>query len=211
MAKFTVTIESRHLYTGPEERSVSELWDLNIGCHFTDDGETERDFDVTLYSDAERFTANAAYDESETVISDQASAAVTGTRTNATVFTRTAGSWTVDQLIGYYGYFYAAATPDSGSWLRITDNAASTVTISGTIPAGADSVRVSARNRFRHNVQIVPQEGLFGSFYKYKIEKKVPADGNFKFMGATLRAIPKPGIDPEFLAGLGSNSNGWSE
>jgi streptogramin lyase len=63
------------------------------------------------------------------------SSAIAGTRTSATVFTRSAGTWTVDALIGQWAFSHASGTVDTGTWLQIIDNDASTVTISGTLHA----------------------------------------------------------------------------
>jgi streptogramin lyase len=69
------------------------------------------------------------------------SAVIPGTRTSAVLFTRTAGTWAVDALIGQWAYFYDVTDYDGGTWLPIVDNAAGTITITGSIPAAADTVQ----------------------------------------------------------------------
>lgn len=62
---------------------------------------------------------------------------IAGTRTSATVFTRTAGTWVVDALIGYYLWSYKTGTPAAGEFLKIADNAAGTATIDAAYGSGA--------------------------------------------------------------------------
>ena len=91
----------------------------------------------------ERFAGNNGLGQSfPAFVNYEQSAAIAGARTSDTLFTRTAGSWVVDGLIGQWAYFYAAASYEDGAWLKITDNAAGTITVTGqVIFAGADSVK----------------------------------------------------------------------
>ena len=66
---------------------------------------------------------------------------IAGTRTSDIVFTRTAGEWTEDALIGQYAFSYAEGTPSAGTWLPIIDNDTTTLTISGTLHATGTAVR----------------------------------------------------------------------
>lgn len=68
---------------------------------------------------------------------------VAGTRTSDTIFTRTAGTWVVDALIGQYLFSYVDTAPTTGTWTVIADNTADTVTITGTLYAGANRVQIS--------------------------------------------------------------------
>ena len=68
------------------------------------------------------------------------SAEIAGTRTSATIFTRTAGTWAVDALIGQFAFSYAEGTPATGTWLPITDNDATTLTVSGALHATGTAV-----------------------------------------------------------------------
>jgi hypothetical protein len=68
--------------------------------------------------------------------------AITGTRTNDTTFTRTAGAWIVDALIDQYVFSYVDTVPATGTWLKITDNDADTITISGVLHASANRIRI---------------------------------------------------------------------
>lgn len=69
---------------------------------------------------------------------------IAGTRTSDTVFTRDAdGTWVVDALIDQYVFSYVDTDPTNGKWTKITDNDADTVTISGTLYAGANCIKIS--------------------------------------------------------------------
>jgi len=212
MGKILLEYQSRRIYPGPKEESVSELFDAVGHCNFVDDAQSDNDFDFTMTSDAERFSSAIAYDEAETVISAQAGTAIAGTRTSGSLFECAVGTTlVVDGLIGYTAGFYADTAPDTITWLTIIDNDATHVTVSGgSIPAGSTRIIVANRAAFRHNIQLVMQAGFYGTFFQYRIDKKIPLDGNFKWSGMDLRALPRPGIDPEFLAGSGSISNGWT-
>jgi hypothetical protein len=67
----------------------------------------------------------------------------------------------------------------------------------------------AGRPHFRHNVQMVPQAGEFGSFVQVDIEKTIPNDGAFKYFGFDSHHIPHPEIDPEFIMGGDTVGNGW--
>lgn len=209
MAQYSVTLQSRRLYVGPEENSVGELFDSVAYCRFKDDAENNKDFDITLKSDAERLENVTAYDTGETVVSNIKGTAVSGTRTGDTTFQRDSGTWDVDALISWWAFCYENGAEADGSWLRINDNTADTIVIDGDLPDGCDRIKLSARPKFRHSIQIVPQEGFWGSFFQYTVEKVVPTDGYFRWSRFEGRAIPRPGIDPEFLAGAGSNEYAW--
>ena len=71
------------------------------------------------------------------------SVAVTGTRTSDTVFTRSAGVWIEDILIGQYAFSYVAADWDWGVWLPITDNTTTTLTVDGVLYAACDTVKTA--------------------------------------------------------------------
>lgn len=66
-----------------------------------------------------------------------------------------------------------------------------------------------SRDAIRHNIQVVPQVGFYGSFFSYYMTKRVPADGNFKFLGARGTASPVH-VDQEFVAGLEPVEDGWN-
>ena len=73
----------------------------------------------------------------------QMQAEVAGTRTSATVFTRTSGTWTANALVGQYAFSYAAGSPSTGVWLPITANTTTTITVSGTLHAtGTGTIRL---------------------------------------------------------------------
>lgn len=208
MAKYTMTIHGRRLYVHPDRDKVGELWDGIANVAFQDDTENNNDTDLTFYSDGERFTCVSAYDEDESIESNQKDDAIAGTRTNGTTFTRDAGTWVVDAKINWSGFFYTDGAEDDGSWLKISDNDTTTLTVVGTLPTGCDRVKLAARHKLRHNISVLPPEGFYGSFFQYKFEKKVPSDGNVKWSGLRLRTLPRP-YDPEFLASTGSISNAW--
>ena len=96
-------------------------------------------FEVEENMSPERNLADlAAIQASAEVMQSPATAdSITGTRTSDTVFTRASGTWTVDALIGYYLWSFATGTPSVGEFLKISDNAAGTVTIDSTYGNGA--------------------------------------------------------------------------
>lgn len=207
MAKFTLEIESRQIYFGPEERSVSELFEVNASVEYGDDWETDRDFDIEIVSDAYRQKETVAVDTAETTMANDKGAAISGTRTSAVKFTRGSGLWAGD-LRGYRAWAENSAVAGSGAWYPIVLSDAYTITITGTLPAGCDTVYIQATPKIRHNLQVVPMPGFYGSFFKYKVTKKVPSDGNFKFFNIAANAVPT-NLDPEFIAPTGDATNGW--
>jgi len=101
--------------------------------------------------------------------------AIAGARTSDTIFTRTAGTWIVDALIDQYVFSYVNTAPTVGKWTKITDNAAGTVTISGTLYAGADRIKILTVRTIGITVPIAATknsliDGALGTGnYKYKI------------------------------------------
>jgi hypothetical protein len=211
MAKITVEIESRCLYPS-DEKQVSELFDLEGMCEYSDDIESENDFDIEIRSDLDRFTATFAIDTAEQAQTDQRDAAITGTRTDDTTFTRSAGTWVVNALKAYRAWIYNSASPDSGAWHDVLTNSAGTITVeSGTLVAGANRVQLQAKTKIRHHIQITPKEDFYGSFFQYKVTKKISSvDGKFKWFGVSGNAIDRS-RESEFIVGMGVTdiSNGW--
>lgn len=208
MAKYDLIIESRHIYFGPEERNISELYSVNGSCEFGDDCEANNDFDVELRSDAYRHIQSVAYDTAESAYSGEKGSNISGGRISDTEFELAVPTWTADELIGYRVWAENTLVAGSGAWFDVTDNTATVLTISGTLPDFSNRINLQARAKIRHNIQIVPQPGFYGSFMKYKVTKKVPVDGNFKWFGVSGEAIPT-NLDPEFFAGAGISSAGW--
>ena len=68
---------------------------------------------------------------------------IAGTRSTGTIFTRTAGTWTVDALIGQYVFSYVDSAPTVGTWTVVADNDTNTVTITGTLHTGANRIKIS--------------------------------------------------------------------
>jgi hypothetical protein len=64
------------------------------------------------------------------------------------------------------------------------------------------------RINVRHNLQIVPRVGFFGSFFEYRVTKKIPSDGLFMLFGMRGEVTPM-NVDQEFLAGLDAIADGW--
>jgi hypothetical protein len=209
MSKITVEIQSRCIYPA-DEKQVSELFDLVGMCEYSDDVETDNDFDVEVRSDLDRFSATSAIDTAEQAQSDQRDAAITGTRTGDTVFTRSAGTWTINALKAYRAWIYNSASPDAGAWHDVLSNTTTTITVeSGTIVAGANRVQLQVKTKIRHHIQITPRVDFYGSFYQYKVTKKISSvDGKFKWFGVKGNAVPR-NVDSEFFAGTGEVSNGW--
>jgi len=71
-------------------------------------------------------------------------AAIPGTRTSATVFTRTAGTWTIDELIGQYCKSYVGGAETTYTWHKIIDNDTTTLTIDGTLLTPADNIKTAS-------------------------------------------------------------------
>ena len=74
--KYTLEIQSRYIYAGPRETSVSELFEAKCICEWSDDAVAEKDFDITVVSDRNRNSAPVAVDEvlaanSEVTAADQ--------------------------------------------------------------------------------------------------------------------------------------------
>lgn len=101
--------------------------------------------------------------------------AITGTRTSDTIFTRTAGTWDVDALIGQYAFSYVDTDATTGTWAVIADNAADTVTITGTLYAGANRIKISTVRTVGITVPVAATKNslidgaLTAGNYKYKI------------------------------------------
>ena len=207
MAKYTCEIDSRHIYSGPEERSVSELFELNASVEFGDDSESDNDFDIELKSDGSRFKEDVAYNTDKTVLTNQKGTSIAGTRTSDTRFTRTAGTWTASALLGYRVWAENTAVATSGMWIDISSNTTTSLVVDGTLPTGCDQISLQAKPDIRHNIQIIPLPGFYGSFFKYKVTKKVPSDGNFKWFNVTANAV-LTNIDPEFIAKTGNSLTG---
>jgi hypothetical protein len=208
MAKITVEIESRCLYPS-DEQTVTELFDLVGLCEYGDDVETGNDFDVALRSDANRLKNSLALDSGGTTTqADQREVEILGSITAPNSFARTTGTWTLSALVGYRAWIYNTATPDNGVWHEITANDATTFNTVLSTLAGYNAVRLQARAAFRHLVQLTPKVDFYGSFFQYKVTKKLSATGLFKWFGVKGNSIPI-NIDPEFFAGMGANSNGW--
>ena len=140
MAKFNLEIQSRYLYAGPRETSISELFEAKLLCEWSDDAAVEKDFDVTLGSDKYRFSEPVAVD---------------------------------------------------------------------TAISAATDVTAANQYKVRSDVSLWAKPGFYGSFFKYTIQKKMPADGNFKLFGVNLSAVPI-NADAEFFADLSTIITPWS-
>lgn len=62
---------------------------------------------------------------------------------------------------------------------------------------------------FRNVLEIVPQEGAFGTFFEYQLEKVIPSDGVFNWIGGSFKLISRPELGPEFTSGTGEIATGW--
>lgn len=140
MAKYLLEIQSRQLYAGPRESSVNELFEAKVACEWSDDAAVEKDFDITLESDRNRFSEPVAVD---------------------------------------------------------------------TAIVAATDVTTANRYKVRNDVALWPMPGFYGSFFKYTLQKKIPADGNFKFFGAAFQGIPI-NMDAEFFADMSTITTPWS-
>ena len=117
--------------------------------------------------------------------------AIAGTRTSDTIFTRTAGTWIVDALIDQYVFSYVNTDATTGKWTKITDNAADTITISGTLYAGANRIKILIVRPVGITVPVAATknsliDGALGTGnYKYKITY-VDEDGYESNGGASV-------------------------
>lgn len=194
------------MFVSQKKTQVAELLDAVLHCEFADDAEANNDFDITVVSDASRFTETVAYHSSEAIYTDHlGSVEYNGTVVGA-VFT--GGSWTADQLKGYRCWAYKDDAVSAGAWHEIISNSIGTITSATSFATGVNRIRLQARALIRHNIQLIPQPGFYGSFIKYTATKKLQSDGNFKLFDFEANMIPV-NVDPEFLAGMGAITNAW--
>jgi hypothetical protein len=139
MSKYDLIIESRNLYSGPEQRNVSELFEFVGYCDWADDAEIESNFTVQLWSDKVRWKTSIE----------------------------------INANLDYIGT------------LSVTD-----------------------KLKIRHNFQLIPRVGFYGSYYRYMINKKIPPDGKFEWGGCTMNAVPR-NVDQEFMATLDTITIGY--
>ena len=142
------------------------------------------------------------------------SAAIAGTRTTAQIFTRTTGTWTADVLIAQYAFFYAAAVPHTGNWLPIVDNDGTTLTVTGTILAAADTVKTCVwtpiQRSYAHGQGAAAfiggffdgQNGWLVPYNSTNLVKVNPADG-------TMTAYAHGQGADAFMGGFFDGQNGW--
>ena len=57
----------------------------------------------------------------------------------------------------------------------------------------------------RHNFQVIPQQGFYGSYFKYAINKTVPYNGFFNWSGCQMNAVPV-NVDQEYFANFGTQT-----
>ena len=142
------------------------------------------------------------------------SAAIAGTRTTAQIFTRTTGTWTADVLIAQYAFFYAAAAPSVGNWLPIVDNDGTTLTVTGTILAAANTVKTCIWNpiqrTYAHGQGVGAfadgffdgQNGWLVPFSFANLVKVNPADG-------TMTSYAHGQEAGAFMGSFFDGQNGW--
>jgi hypothetical protein len=140
MAKYILELQSRQLYPGPRETSMTELLEAKMLCEWSDDAAVEKDFDVILESDRNRFSEPVAID---------------------------------------------------------------------TAMVAATDVTAANQYKVRNDLALWPKPGFYGSFFKYTVQKKVPADGNFKFFGMNFQGVPI-NVDSEFFADMSTITTPWS-
>jgi len=86
-----------------------------------------------------------------------------------------------------------------------TDNGRFETVLSDYVVAEAKETNfaTSKHNTMRHTLEIVPIEGLVGTFFKYEITKAIADTGLFDYFGADYQIIPRREYGPEFFAGMG--------
>ena len=208
--KYDLKMESRPIYTSQDEVIVGELLSVDCRCEFRDDAELDNGFDVELRSDTDRFTESVDVDTNQQFVSNVKSAAVTGT-VSTIFFTRSSGEWVTGSLVGGWGYFYVSTAPGSGSWIKIFGNNTTFIIAVSNLPSGCNRVAISARPYFRHNTQLIPKEGFFGTFFSLLLTKRISQSGFFKWFGHDSKIIPRPEIEAESLTGGGAITTGWTE
>ena len=95
----------------------------------------------------EHFAGNNGIGQSQPAFVNYApETAVTGTRTSDTIFTRTADTWVAGILVGQYCFSYVNTDTRVGTWLKITANTTTALTISGVLYATCNRVITSVWN-----------------------------------------------------------------
>jgi len=79
---------------------------------------------------------------------------ITGTRTSDTIFTRTAGTWTIDAEIGKYVWAYVEGAYNGGAWFPIADNDTTTITITGVLTASCNRIKIAMNVTLGMNLYI---------------------------------------------------------
>lgn len=74
---------------------------------------------------------------------DGQSVDIGGTRTSSTIFTRSSGTWSTNELVDKWIFAYASGSPYVGSWLRVVSNTTTAVTITGSITVGFNTITTS--------------------------------------------------------------------
>jgi hypothetical protein len=70
------------------------------------------------------------------------------------------------------------------------------------------NVTSANQHKVRNDIDLYAKCGFYGSFYKYTIQKKCPADGNFKFFGVEFKALPI-NVDAEFFVDMNTITVLW--
>jgi hypothetical protein len=79
---------------------------------------------------------------------------ITGTRTSDVIFTRTAGTWTIDAEIGKYVWAYVEGSYNGGAWFPIADNDTTTITITGVLTASCNRIKIAMNITLGMNLYI---------------------------------------------------------
>lgn len=211
MSRYSIVITTRPLPVSPDFSAIGELIETVLLAQWYDRDSTGNDFDVVRTSDTVRATDTVAVDTAELIESVLKGTAITGTRTSATRFTRTAGTWVASGADGFWAYFYVSTAPYSGTWLRVAANTTTYLDVDGTIPTSANRVALCDRAGIRHAVSIGAQEGFVGTYFQTTITKAVPTDGAFRYFGLMHRVAVRENWTNESFAPGGTVGNGWTE
>lgn len=204
MAKRTFQLISRDIFVAQKKVQVAELIAATVHCDFSDDADANNEFTYAIKSDADRFSESVRYDQNEVVETDHLGAERTGTISTTTFVTT---GLVASAYVGCRAWAYVAGAESAGSWREIVSNTTTNIVAETAFAVGTNRLKIQSR-KIRHNIQIVPQPGFYGSFFSHTLTKKIASDGNFKLFEIDYDLIPT-NIDPEFLSGMGAIANAW--
>jgi len=106
---------------------------------------------------------------------------ISGVRFSDNQFKRLAGYWNTGTILpGQYGFFYSSYLPDQGSYFQITTPTSTELTVSGTLPLGADSVIVMDSSKWQLIGDLRPGYAVAAQTIKeYRNENNLVVDSTY--------------------------------